>query len=325
MSFPLSKAVELMDLAAAKNRLAHAYLIIGPKGSGKEALARHMVGLGGHSVPAGASLESLQCSTVTLIAPESKSRRIVIKTIRDLEHSLQMAAPAGMTKFAIIQDADRLLPQAANAFLKTLEEPPAASRLLLLTSRPEQILATILSRCLQVTLAGAAGPPKLSPVVMPFLEKLRDDALGGRGGLAGSMTLMNEFSRALKSAKAAITKTNEEAYKAEVAHYKNKIEGDYLDQREEYYEALTAAEYLEQRNEMIEVLLMWFGDALRVQQGGVQLDLPDFAPATSRLAETKSTDWLCGRIEAVEKLRSHLTTNVFEPLALEVAFLRMFA
>ncbi len=325
MSFSLSKAIELMDLAAEKNRMSHAYLIIGPKGSGKAALARHIVGLGGHSVPPQGGLESLRSSTITLISPESKTRRIVIDAIRGLEHSLHMAAPSGITKYAIIQDADRLQPQAANAFLKTLEEPPEACRLLLLTSRPEQILATILSRCLQVTLAGASGPPALSPVVGPFLEKLRAEAVTGNGGIAGSMTLMNEFSSALKAAKAAIIKANEEALKVETAYYKNKIEGDYLDQREKYYEALSASEYLEQRNEMIEVLLMWFGDALRVQQGGAQLDLPDFAEATGHLAKTKSTDWLCGRIEAVEKLRSHLTTNVFEPLALEVAFLRMFA
>jgi DNA polymerase-3 subunit delta' len=325
MSFSLSKAIELLDLAEAKGRLAHAYLIIGPKGSGKAAVARHLVELGGHRVAADASLESLRSSMVAVIAPESKSRRIVIGSIRGVEHSLHMAAPAGVTKFAIIQDADRMLPQAANAFLKTLEEPPAASRLLLLTSRSEQILPTILSRCLQVTLAGASGPPQLSPVVGPFLEKLRAEALQGRSGFSGSMTLMNEFSTALKSAKAAITKANEEAYKAEVAHYKNKIEGDYLAQREEYYEALTASDYLEQRNEMIEVLLMWFGDALRIQQGAVQLDLPEFSAATGRLAETKSTDWLCRRIGAVEKLRTDLTTNVFEALALEVAFLKMFA
>jgi DNA polymerase III subunit delta' len=325
MSFSLSKAIELMDLAAGKNRLSHAYLIIGPKGSGKEALARHMLGLGGHSVSPDGSLESLRSSTVTLISPESKTRRIVIDAIRSLEHSLHMAAPSGITKYAIIQDADRLQPQAANAFLKTLEEPPEACRLLLLTSRPEQILATILSRCLQVTLAGASGPPVLSPVVSPFLEKLRTDALSGKGGISASMTLMNEFSRALKAAKSAITKANEEALKAEAAYYKNKIEGDYLEQREKYYDALSASEYLAQRNEMIEVLLMWFGDALRVQQGGVQLDLPDFSEATGHLAQTKSTDWLCGRIEAVEKLRSHLTTNVFEALALEVAFLKMFS
>ena len=86
--------------------------------------------------------------TFTSRLPGSKSRRIVIDQIRGLEHALQMRAPDGRKKVAIISDADRLQPQAANAFLKTLEEPPNDSLLLLLSALPEALPDTILSRCL---------------------------------------------------------------------------------------------------------------------------------------------------------------------------------
>src|SRR5437588_631399 len=85
--------------------------------------------------------------------PESKSRRIVIEQIRNIEHALQMRASRGRHKVAIISDADRLQPQAANAFLKTLEEPPKDSLLLLLSALPEALPDTIVSRCIAIPLA----------------------------------------------------------------------------------------------------------------------------------------------------------------------------
>ena len=62
------------------------------------------------------------------------------------------APPNGRRKVVIISDADRLQPQAANAFLKTLEEPPKDSLLLLLSALPEALPDTILSRCIAIPL-----------------------------------------------------------------------------------------------------------------------------------------------------------------------------
>src|SRR5262249_14701944 len=90
---------------------------------------------------------------IFLARPESKSRRIVTAQIRALEHALQMRAANGRHKVAIVSDADRLQTEAANAFLKTLEEPPKDSLLLLLTALPEALPETILSRCIAIPLA----------------------------------------------------------------------------------------------------------------------------------------------------------------------------
>jgi DNA polymerase-3 subunit delta' len=325
MSFTLPQAIDLIDLAKANGRLAHAYLITGPVGSGKEALAVRMVGMVNPATNASAlSLNELRDSYVSVIGPESKSRRISIKAIRTIEHTLQMAAPSEITKFAIIKDADRMGIEAENAFLKTLEEPPKSSRLLLLSSRPEMLLETILSRCIRVSLSGKPGPAEISESARAFLDSLRRHAEKGGGGISGALGLMAKFAGILKEEKALIAKRNEEALKAEVAHYRQTTEGDYLKQREEYYKALTEAEYLEQRNRLIDFLMMWFGDAMRQQNGGQHLDLPEYADATGRLAKTLSVDELGKRVEAVETLRGNLATNVFEALALEVGFIRAF-
>lgn len=326
MSFSFEKAIELIGLAKQNGRLAHAYLITGEPGSGKEALAIEMIRMVNPGTdPAATTLEALRSGTTALVVPESKSRRISVKAVRALEHTLQMAAPDGVTKFAVIKDADCMGVEAENAFLKTLEEPPAGSRLLLLSSRPEMLLDTILSRCIQVPLAGNKGPAVLNESARYFLEALKQHALSNRGGVSVSLGLMSRFASILKDEKAAITKRNEDALKAEAVHYRNKTEGDYLKQREEYYKALIEAEYLEKRNRLIDFLMMWFGDAMRRQNGGRYFDLPEYSEATSRLAATLTVDELARRIGAVEKLRANLNTNVFESLALEVGFIRAFA
>lgn len=326
MSFSFEKAIELLQLARENERLAHAYLITGPVESGKEALAVEMIRMVNPPVTNDSgTLESLQSSTTSVIGPESKSRRITVKAIRTLEHTLQMAAPSGVTKFAVIKDADRMGVEAENAFLKTLEEPPSASRLLLLSSRPEMLLDTILSRCILVPLAGKPGPAELSESARRFLDSLKQHAESGGKGISGALGLMAAFAGILKEEKAAIAKRNEEALKAEVAQYRQTTEGDYLKQREEYFKALTEAEYLEQRNRLIDYLMMWFGDAIRQQNGAMHLDLPDYAEATRRLATEASTDQIGRRVDAVETLRANLNTNVFEALALEVGFIRAFA
>lgn len=326
MSFPLEKAVSLLEEARDKNRFAHAYLITGPVGSGKEALALRMIEMAHPGMEPASSLEELVSSTTTVIGPESKSRRITIEAIRNLEHTLQMAAPEGTTKFAVVRDADRMGAGAENAFLKTLEEPPAASRLLLLTSRPEVLLDTILSRCIRIHLAGNHGPVDLSESARAFLDHLKEHAESNRAGISGALGLMAKFASILKEEKTEIGKRNDEAYKLEVAHYRNKSDADqYLKQREESYKALTEAEYQEQRNRMIDFLMMWFGDALRQQHEGQHLDLPDYSEATRLLAQRNTIDQLAAKTEAIDTLRAHLNTNVFEALALEVGFIRAFS
>src|SRR5262245_9527838 len=151
MAFSRTTALDYLRRAHEQNRLAHAYLISGPPGSGKQQLAADLASLV-NGTPSN-DVFSARAREIFVARPESKSRRIVIEQIRDLEHALQMRARNGRRKVAIISDADRLQPQAANAFLKTLEEPPKDSLLLLLSALPEALPETILSRCISIPLA----------------------------------------------------------------------------------------------------------------------------------------------------------------------------
>ncbi len=325
MSFPREKALELIDRAAANRRLAHAYLVTGPSGSGKEAVAVHLIGMTqAQPPPPGATLESLRGPTTVVLGPESKSRRITVESIREAEHVLHMRAPAGVTKFAVIQDADCLTVPAENAFLKTLEEPPPQSRLILVTAKPELLLETILSRCIRIDLMGTPGAASVPEGVRPFLRALESHSCSGIRGVSGALGLMAAFSALLKEERAEVARANDAAFKEECTRYQKTTEGRYLKQREEYYRALTESHYLLRRNRLLEFLLMWFADALREQNGVTHRDLPDFARGTEALARQVSTDELSRKVEAVDELRGHLNTNAQEALALEVGFIRAF-
>src|SRR6266852_4169836 len=173
-------AFEHLRRAHKQNRLAHAYLITGPPGSGKQLLAADLASLV-NGTPA-KDVFSARARDIFVARPESKSRRIVIAQIRDLEHTLQMRASNGRRKVAIISDADRLQTEAANAFLKTLEEPPRDSLLLLLSALPESLPETIVSRCISIPLA-ANGEQIEMPERAELIDLLGQTARENKGSV----------------------------------------------------------------------------------------------------------------------------------------------
>jgi len=88
---------------------------------------------------------------------EAKQRSIKIDTVRHLIRDLEMRSMLGRWKTAVLEDAHTLVPAAANAMLKTLEEPPSRTVWILVTHRPGELLATIRSRCHPVPFAPLAA------------------------------------------------------------------------------------------------------------------------------------------------------------------------
>src|SRR5947209_2391221 len=180
MAFTRKAAIGLLRRAHDQKRLGHAYLISGPAGSGKREVAAELASTV-NGTDAG-DVFSSRAREIFIAEPESKSRRILIEQIRALEHGLQMQAAEGRRKVAIIADADRLQPQAANAFLKTLEEPPANSLLLLLSALPQALPDTIVSRCISIPLA-ANGEEIETPERGQLVELLRGTARDNTWGV----------------------------------------------------------------------------------------------------------------------------------------------
>ncbi|HXO93719.1 MAG TPA: hypothetical protein VN825_06260 [Candidatus Acidoferrum sp.] len=320
---PLARtaALEFLRRAHEQNRLAHAYLITGSPSSGMEVLAAELASMV-NGTPA-KDVFSAKAREIFVARPESKSRRIVTAQIRALEHALQMRAANGRRKVAIIPDADRLQTEAANAFLKTLEEPPKDSLLLLLSALPEALPETILSRCIAIPLASdrEVHSEKEEEKLVKLLQQASRQTTWT---IQFAYRLAQEFQQLLRAAREEVKHETDEALKHEQTRYKDATDGAWLEEREEYYKALTESLYLQRRAALVETLFAWWTDVLRASNGVAQRDIPVTKQETATLAKRFSTAEILRRIRSVEELRDHLSRNIYESLAIEVAFLAIF-
>ncbi len=330
MPFKPENALALLDHAAKQGRLGHAYLITGPREADLSGFAldllRRVSGQPRHS------LEDFQRDGAYVLSPEGKSRRIVVgeagnplpNTMRHFIQHTQMSS-GGRLKPGIVQDAERMNDSAQNAFLRTLEEPPAGALFLLLTHNPRALLPTTRSRVIEISLLPPPGARQFSAGEKRLLEVLRK--LGGRSsaGISGALALKAEFQEILEEIKGGIKRELEEEFKKEQDHYKQTTDGNWLKQREDQVEAQIEALYQQQRDALMDLLLAWVGDAARQQAGSAHLDIPDYSEATAELAGRWSAAELNKRLAALRRLDQFLRTNVNESLALEVSFIAAFA
>ena len=139
--------------ALDSGRLGHAYLFSGLRGSGKTSSARIFAkdllcerGVGSHACESCAScISANEGRHMDIIEMDAASHR-KIEDIRDLIEQTRYAPVSGRFKIFIIDEAHMLTKEASNAFLKTLEEPPAYIKFILATTDPLKLPATILSR-----------------------------------------------------------------------------------------------------------------------------------------------------------------------------------
>ena len=281
MPFPPSRVEQIFSEAAKEGRLAHAHLLTGAPPSELETLGR---GLAANLLDA----DPEGHPDFFLLRPESKSRRVSIAQIRQLEHSLSRKPHRAPLKVALILEAERMcIPpaEAANAFLKTLEEPPDHCLLLLTSDRPEALLPTVRSRCLTFPVI-----PNLNPETIPGIEELiRDWEQSSQTDALGAYrraTLLQSFLLA--------TRQKLEA-KAEEAE----SEGE--EEEENLQAASSAGQLVRIREDVISHLVR----SAWKRAGG------DLKPEIVR------------EVESLEKLRLALARNVDQTLAIEVACLRI--
>jgi DNA polymerase-3 subunit delta' len=317
MPFLVAEAAEYLVRANQLGRLAHAFLITGPDGSGKLALAKQLYST------INKVDDAARDPDFHLVQPESKSRRILVEQIRALEVELRLRSTTGKLKFGVIVDADRMMTQSANAFLKTLEEPPNGSLLLLLTSLPEALLETIRSRCVILPLR-SPHLREVEPAERAFFDALAELANERRWTVGSALALARQFQDQLACIRNDIEAEHDERLKRDSEIYRNSTDGKWLEQEEGRLDVLTESRYVRARMAFVEKILEWFGDTLRARQGGEARDLNDYRDATAGFAREIPVPDLLDRIRAFQELREHLYRNVQEGLAIEVAFLRGF-
>lgn len=170
------RLLELTARAARAGSLPPSLIFSGPEGVGKRQAAIALAQLVNCLAPV-TPLVNDACGTCTactriargvhpdvLTIEPAESGNIKIDQVRDAIERSAYRPFEGKRRVVIIDEADALVPEAQNALLKTLEEPPAASMFVLVTSRADVLLPTVLSRCQRLRF-GRLAPPEISHVL----------------------------------------------------------------------------------------------------------------------------------------------------------------
>jgi DNA polymerase-3 subunit delta' len=151
-------AVAVIEQAIARQRLSHSLLLHGDDLATLEAVARGIADRLMNTAAAAGHFAPEQHPDCFQLRPAGKMRQISADATRALIDQLQQSPAVAPRKVAILHEVDRMNLAAANIFLKTLEEPPANTQLLLLSTRPYALLPTIRSRVLQFRFPSTAEP-----------------------------------------------------------------------------------------------------------------------------------------------------------------------
>ncbi len=371
------QGVELLQRSLERGRLAHAYLFTGHQLDRLEGLARTLAKTLNCLHPARRGHAAVDCcdrclncqkiehgnhADVFWVRPESRSRQIRIGQIvrreesppRVLLDAVNLKPTESQYKLGIIVAADRMNESASNAFLKTLEEPPPRSVLVLLTTEPQRMLETILSRCLRLNFAGE-GPQRLAPAQREWLASLSEMAAVNQKSLLGRYRLMDVLLRKLNEVKVTI----EESLTASspLENYPDADE-EIRTKWEEELKAAIEAEYRRQRADFLLALQWWLRDVWVATLGEGQspkaemehvesqakagvpelctsgnrlstiaspetlLAFPQLA-ATRRMAQRLTPQAAMENLRIMEQVQRWLGTNAQEALALEVGLLKL--
>ncbi len=299
----VAAAVERFRHALETDRVAHAYLVLGPPRGGAARLAEGLLELlfcGAAEKPCGRCrgcrlVRAHAHEDVLWVEPESKSRAITVDRIREeVLPRIFNTAYSGGWKAAVIVAADRMNEAAANAFLKSLEEPPPRTVLLLLTDAPQQLLPTIVSRCqiLRAEGGGGSAHDAWRARTLDLLSTAGGDGLIER--LAAAVALSGLLDEIKEAVAAEIEAAPDEEVKADVR------------------DARINARVNEVRAAVLETLLDWQRDLLVVVLGADAggLRFPDRAEALRRQASRLEYGAALARIRRVEEAIRQLERNL---------------
>ena len=332
--FPKQQGVQLLQRSLARGRLGHAYLFSGDQLEELESLARTLAKTLNCQNPVkqnGVAVDSCdECPSCRKIdndthadihwaRPESKSRQITIDQMRELMREIQLKPTEAPFKVAIVVAADRLNIQAANAFLKTLEEPPEKSILILLSTEPSRMLETILSRCLRVNFSGD-GRRELTSTETEWLEKFISLA-SEQKTLLGRYRLTDVILQKLAEIREQVDETL--ATRSPLQKYED-LEKELREKWEEELAAAVEAEYRRRRADLLLLVQCWLRDVWlhTLAAGRELLNFPKLSGADT-LAKKISSRQALENLQTMEQTQRLLHTNVQEALALEVGLLKL--
>jgi DNA polymerase-3 subunit delta' len=204
--------------------------------------------------------------------------------------------------------------------LKTLEEPPPKSVLILLTTEPSRILETILSRCLRLNFGGE-GPRPLAAAEMAWLAQFSEMAASEQKSLLGRYRLMDVLLQKLTAMKSGIEESL--TARSPLQRYDD-VERDLRDKWEDELTAAIEAEYRRQRADLLAIVQRWLRDVWlqTLSTSESLLNFPELGSAGNVARRIKPAQAL-ENLQIIEGTQRLLYSNVQEALALEVGLLKL--
>lgn len=325
----------MLQRSLQRGRLGHAYLFSGGDLQTLESLARTLAktlncqraakagGVATDCCDECASCKKIESEThgdIHWVRPESKSRIVSVDQMRELMREIQLKPNDAEFKVSVIVAADRLNPQAANAFLKTLEEPPPKSVMILLTTEPGRILETIISRCLRLNFGGE-GTRRWDDATQNWLNRFGEMAGAEQKSLIGRYRLMDVLAARLTEMKTSVEE--ELTAKSPLEKYDD-VEKDLRERWEDELKAAIEAEYRRRRGDLLLGLQWWLRDVwLHTLAAGREfLSFPD-ADSPANVARRITASQARDNLRVLEQTQRLLFTNVQEALTLEVGLLKL--
>jgi DNA polymerase-3 subunit delta' len=258
------------------------------------------------------------------------SKDVVVDQVRDVaDRRLSLKRYEGRRRFVIIDPADAMNPQAQNALLKTLEEPPDDTTLVLVASSPDALLPTIRSRCMRVAFAPlpaqAIAPrleerlPKLLARRLDELEKERDAAPSDADRRRLEDELREEIPLAVALSGGSLGRALA-LFGTLKAHRDAVLAAAALDAGDAGAWLAFARDHgadRETAGELCDLLLLWWRDVAAAQAGSGGLALGGVRDATLRVASALSPAEALRRRREVAKTAAALRQNASPVLALE--------
>ena len=325
------EAVALLTKSLMKDMLSHAYLFVGPPQVGKMTLAMNLA----QSVnclepptsrPCGECNQCIRIAAgqhsdvqvIDLVANASGSgtrKEIGIDQVREVQHFANLKPYEGKCRVFIFQEASSLSPEASNALLKLLEEPPESELFILLTSSGGSIFPTILSRCQLVD---------LNPIALDTIAEQLQQALDTPPQEAMYLARLSK-GRIGWALRAARDPQLMEDYTAELGRLASLLDNT-LEERFAYAEEM-AALYTSDRERTLDHLKLavsWWRDLLVLKNGNGELvsNVPAMEALDSH-ARGISTQQVIEVIKRIQDTMSCLDGNINPRLALEVLMLSL--
>ena len=241
-------------------------------------------------------------------------RVILVDQMRDLEREANFRPYEGAARVFLIEDADKLNDASSNAMLKTLEEPPPTTHLILITSRPAALLPTIRSRCQMIRFAPLA-PAEIEAYLLGDKKFSAEDASliarAARGSIGRALATHPETYREQRQAMMGVLEA--------LALTGDRVR--LLRAAEELNDAKRKDEY-EPHLDVLETLIhdVWSLSLGAPAEQVVNSDLlTKLSEISAPLASTRAARWLA----QIEDLRGQLTVNINRKVATDALFLLM--